>query len=181
MRIIGGFYRGRKIKSPAGTDTRPTPDMVREALFNIISPVVADSVFLDIYAGTGAVGLEALSRGARFTAFIEKDAAACRLIKDNLANLGLRNKALVIKSDALEGLKKLEKNGLSFDIIFMDPPYHKNMTGCCLTHLINSGLIKAGGVVIVQHSEDEKVEQAGFCCIKKRRYGRTMLTFFTRE
>src|SRR5579864_9019628 len=118
MRVIAGEFRSRRLKTLAGLETRPTPDRLREALFNVLTPVIADAVFLDAYAGTGAVGIEALSRGARRCVFVEKNRAAIGVIRENLAALGLENRAEVYTSKAPPVLERV-----SADIVFLDPPY----------------------------------------------------------
>src|ERR1017187_7335899 len=115
MRIIGGEFRSRKLQSMPGAEVRPTLDKVRESLFNILSPEIEGSVFVDAYAGTGAVGIEALSRGARHAVFIEKDREAAALIKSNLAVLGAESRARVI-----HGLAALHLGNLDADIVFID-------------------------------------------------------------
>src|SRR5579863_2506033 len=118
MRVIGGEFRSRRLQSMPGMDVRPTPDKVRESLFNILRGEIEGAVFVDAYAGTGAVGIEALSRGARHAIFIEKDRAAVTLIKDNLAALGVEARARVIHGPAGIQLSRLEAH-----IVFIDPPY----------------------------------------------------------
>ncbi len=118
MRVIGGEFRSRRLKSLPGLDTRPTPDRLRETLFNVLAPRLADSLFMDVYAGTGAVGIEALSRGARRCIFIEKNRAAVEVIRENLATLGLESRAEVFSSKAATVLERVE-----VDIAFLDPPY----------------------------------------------------------
>jgi 16S rRNA (guanine966-N2)-methyltransferase len=179
MRIIGGFYKGRKIKSIAGTVTRPTTDFVREALFNIIGNKVIGSSFLDLFAGTGAVGLEALSRGAESAVFVEKNATACSVIKQNLRDLNIVEKGKVIHSDAKSALKKPALKRGIFDIIFMDPPYHNNQIEATLGILNGNNMVKS--IVVVQHPKDESFKFNGFSCYKHKRYGRTALTFLVKE
>jgi 16S rRNA (guanine966-N2)-methyltransferase len=118
MRVIAGEFRSRRLKSLPGLNTRPTPDRLRETLFNVLAPRLADCVFLDIYAGTGAVGIEALSRGARRAIFIEKNRAAVEVIRENLASLGLESRAEVFSSKATTVLERVRA-----DIAFLDPPY----------------------------------------------------------
>jgi len=118
MRVIAGEFRSRRLKTLPGLATRPTPDRLREALFNVLAPNIGDAVFLDAYAGTGAVGIEALSRGARRCIFIEKNRAAVAVIHDNLAALGLENRAEVFTGKTLPVLQRA-----AADIIFLDPPY----------------------------------------------------------
>src|SRR4051812_37166824 len=118
MRVIAGEFRSRRLKSLEGLDTRPTPDRVRESLFSILAPEIEDAVFLDAYAGTGAVGIEALSRGASRAIFIERSKAAVAVIRENLAALGLQKRADVIAGRVLQHLR-----GHRADIVFLDPPY----------------------------------------------------------
>lgn len=181
MRITGGIHRGRKIKSPRGTTTRPTPEMVREALFNILNRKVVGSRFLDAYAGTGAVGIEALSRGADFAVFIEKDYTACKVINENITSLNLMDKALVLCSGVIESMKKLEKKVESFDIIFLDPPYYKNEIALCLDFLQHSSILKPDSTVIIQHAWDISFEYNGFKKIKQKKYGKTIMSFLMKE
>ena len=118
MRVIGGEFRSRRLKSLPGLNTRPTPDRLRETLFNILAAGIADRIFLDLYAGTGAVGIEALSRGARRAIFVEKSRAAVDVIRENLATLKLENRAEVFTSKAVTVLERIRA-----DIAFLDPPY----------------------------------------------------------
>jgi 16S rRNA (guanine966-N2)-methyltransferase len=118
MRVIGGEFRSRRLKTLPGLATRPTPDRLREALFNVLTPVIADAVFLDAYAGSGAVGIEALSRGARRCVFVEKNRAAVEVIRDNLATLGLAGRSEVYTGKTAAVLERVKA-----DIVFLDPPY----------------------------------------------------------
>src|SRR5579859_5675811 len=118
MRVIGGEFRSRRLKSLPGLDTRPTPDRLRETLFNVLATQIADCSFMDIYAGTGAVGIEALSRGARRCVFIEKSRAAVEVIRDNVATLGLQRRVEIFTSKAAAVLERAHA-----DIAFLDPPY----------------------------------------------------------
>jgi len=127
MRIIAGTFRSRQLKSLKGDALRPTSDRLRETLFNVIADRVPNSRFLDLFAGTGAVGIEALSRGAREAVFIENHAPGAALIRKNLASLGIQSGARVIPVDALRGLEKLASEPSArttpFDLVFLDPPY----------------------------------------------------------
>jgi 16S rRNA (guanine(966)-N(2))-methyltransferase RsmD len=118
MRVIAGEFRSRRLKTLRGLDVRPTPDRLREALFNVLAPVIAGSTFVDAYAGAGAVGIEALSRGAQRTIFIERNRSAAAIIRENLATLGLRERAEVVEGRALQYLP--HRTG---DLVFLDPPY----------------------------------------------------------
>lgn len=144
MRVIAGEFRSRRLKTLPGLTTRPTPDRLREALFNVLAPVIDGSEFLDAYAGTGAVGIEALSRGARRCIFVEKNRAAVEVIRENLASLGLANRAEVFTGASLAVLDRV-----TADIVFLDPPYEKEKEyEAALGSLGES----ANGLVIVQHS-----------------------------
>lgn len=182
MRIIGGNFKGRRLKTPKRSTTRPTPDKVREALFNIIRDKVIDCIFVDLFAGSGAVGLEALSRGAKFAIFIEKNFYVCKIIKQNLKTLGIPdNKSLVICDDSISGLKKLEKKGYDFDIIFIDPPYYEKQIEPCLNFMRSGNLLTPSSIIILQYPKDDIVDINGFTKIKEKRYGRNMLSFITRS
>lgn len=182
MRIIGGTFRGRRIKTPKRSTTRPTPDRVREALFNIIRNKVIDCIFVDLFAGSGAVGLEALSRGAKLAIFIEKNFYACKIIKQNLKTLGISNdKSLVICDNVISGLKKLEKKGCSFDIIFIDPPYYKKEIEPCLNLLKSGNLLNPRSIITLQYPKDDIVDINDFTKIKEKKYGRNILSFITRS
>jgi len=123
MRIVAGKFRSRRLQGPRGDALRPTSDRLRETLFDILQPVVEDSFFVDVFAGTGAVGLEALSRGARRVVFIENHRAALGLIRANLAALGVDSGAEVLALDAARGIELLASRGEPADLIFLDPPY----------------------------------------------------------
>lgn len=144
MRVIGGEFRSRRLQSMPGMDVRPTPDKIRESLFNIIAPEIEGTVFVDAYAGTGAVGIEALSRGARHAIFIEKDRAAAQLIHANLASLGAEARARVMHGNAA-----LLLGGIEADIVFIDPPYPKEREYRAALDALEANPPR---LVIVQHS-----------------------------
>ena len=150
MRVIAGEFRSRRLRTLPGLETRPTPDRLREALFNVLTPLIADAIFLDAYAGTGAVGIEALSRGARRAIFVEKNRAAVEVIRANLAALGLETRSEVYTSKTLVVLERVTAN-----IVFLDPPYEKETEyEAALTALGASG----GKLVIAQHSSRATLE-----------------------
>lgn len=172
MRVIGGEYRSRRLQSMPGMDVRPTPDKVRESLFNILSPEIEGSVFVDAYAGTGAVGIEALSRGARHAIFIEKDKHAASLIRANLASLGAESKARVIHGGAAIYLGSIEA-----DIVFIDPPYPKEREYEASLEALEA---KPPKLVIVQHSSRFALKEAYGPLQRTRnvKYGDNTLSFY---
>src|SRR5579875_2699515 len=123
MRVIAGEYRSRPLAAPKGLETRPTSDRLRETLFNVLAPRIAGTVFADLYAGSGAVGIEALSRGASEAIFVEHAPPALRTIRANLASLGIRGNYLIESHRVAAGLRRLAQAGTKADIVFLDPPY----------------------------------------------------------
>ena len=157
MRVIAGAFRSRILKSLKGLALRPTSDRLRETLFNVLGPAVAGSRFLDLFAGTGAIGIEALSRGASEVAFVENHSPAASLIRRNLESLGIRKGATVLAMDALRGLEKLasrqnQKVGGLFDFVFLDPPYSAAKDYSRVLEFLGSGdLLASAGIVIAEH------------------------------
>jgi 16S rRNA (guanine966-N2)-methyltransferase len=176
LRIIAGTHRGRRIAAPKGEHTRPTGDRVREALFNLVGPV-DDASVLDLYAGSGALGLEALSRGARRCVFVEIDRAACRVIKANLEALGLTG-AVVVERDALAALGDESAAGRRYDLVLLDPPYGRwESLEPPLAELL-PGIVSDTGLVVVETGA--RVEPAlPLDPVTTRRYGSARLTVFT--
>jgi len=150
MRVIGGEFRSRVLKSVPGLETRPTPDRLREALFNVLAPRISGAVFADLYAGTGAVGIEALSRGAARAIFVEHNRAAARVIHENVRSLGLEARAQVRQGRVLAMIEKIEA-----DILFLDPPYEMEKEYALALELLGS---RPPGLVIVQHDVRLKLE-----------------------
>lgn len=149
--MIGGTHRGRRLRSVGGLAVRPTSDRLRETLFNILAPRIHGSRFLDICAGSGAVGIEALSRGAVAVTFIERSRHACAVIEANLTALGITIEATTINRDAPAALKRLEQESKQFDVAFFDPPYASEIYGQVMMQLGSGNLLSAGAVVIVEH------------------------------
>ena len=152
MRVIGGEFRSRLLKSLPGLDVRPTPDRLRETLFNVLAPRIEGVVFADLYAGTGAVGIEALSRGAARAIFIEQNRAAVRVIRENLTELGLDARA-----DVRQGQVTALISVVQADIVFLDPPYRLEKEYETALEALGR---KAPGLVIVQHDVRTKLEEA---------------------
>jgi 16S rRNA (guanine966-N2)-methyltransferase len=152
VRVIAGQFRSRRLKGPGLLRVRPTSDRLRETLFNILGPAVEDSLFVDLYAGTGAIGIEAISRGARQVIFIEAHAKTVKLIRQNLEALEIRSGAELIEAQALSGLEMLAKRRLMADFIFLDPPYDKlREHNLVLEFLDASHLVAPAGMVIAEH------------------------------
>jgi 16S rRNA (guanine(966)-N(2))-methyltransferase RsmD len=152
VRVIAGKYRSRTLRSLKGQALRPTSDRLREALFNILGATIEDSIFLDLYAGTGAVGIEALSRGARGAIFIEQHAPAAALIRRNLESLGIGSKSEILGVEVLRGLERLEARHVHAQFVFLDPPYASTEEyEITLEFLGDSPIVAPGGRVIVEH------------------------------
>lgn len=178
MRVIAGTARGRKLLSPGGMDTRPTTDRLKETLFNILAPSLQGIAFLDIFSGTGAIGIEALSRGAASAVFIEHQKNAVEIIKENLRLAGLADHALVLHMDYLRGLKKLGDERFFFDIIFLDAPYDRGLTNQALSAVAQYGLLIANGRIIAEVAADEEEPQVrGFQTVRVKKCGTTSFIF----
>lgn len=170
MRIIAGTYRSRILKSLKGQSLRPTSDRLRETLFNILGPAIAGSRFLDLYAGTGAVGIEALSRGASDAVFVDNHPAAVKLIRENLALLEIAAGAQVIAANAAEALARLvARNSSSFDFVFLDPPYAaEGEYDLVLRSLGRSLLISEGSIVVAEHRKTLNLEETYGALVRYR-------------
>lgn len=186
MRIIAGKYRGRRVKSPPSAQTRPTSDRLRETLFNVLAPRIAGARFLDLCAGTGAVGIEALSRGAKHVTFVDQSRRMCSLIEANTSSLGIDEKEFeIVNADASDYLRRrAKKEQKGFDIIFFDPPYAADYDA--LLDLIGDfarQVLSNDGLVIVEHyKKKEPAEQ--FSALKRYRVlkqGDSALSFFKPE
>jgi 16S rRNA (guanine(966)-N(2))-methyltransferase RsmD len=160
MRIVAGQYRSRVLKSPGKLRLRPTSDRLRETLFNILGPTVEGSLFVDLYAGTGAVGIEALSRGAREVIFIEKHSAAVALIRKNLEQLGVTAGAEILAMDAQRGLDVLASRHMLADFVFLDPPYKEaGEYERVLDFLDGAHLLALAGHIIVEHGRRRELPE----------------------
>ena len=183
MRVIGGTLRGKKLISFKGKNIRPTSDRIKESLFNIISSHFEDSLIVaDIFAGTGNLGIEALSRGASEAFFIEKDKNALAIIKKNIDLCRVKEKSRIIPLEADKGIALLEKNGQTLDLIFLDPPYNQGLAHETLEILGQSSLAK-GALVIAEYASREEIKKQYRILNMQdtRRYGDTSLSFFTGE
>ncbi|NLJ40988.1 MAG: 16S rRNA (guanine(966)-N(2))-methyltransferase RsmD [Clostridiales bacterium] len=183
MRIIAGRSKGRILKSVKGRNTRPTSDKVKESVFNIIQDRLQESVVLDLFAGTGNLGLEALSRGAEKVVFVDKNGEAIKTVKENCIALGYKGQSEIIRNDVLRYLPELKRLGMVFDIIFMDPPYHIGLGEKVLSSIEDLNILDGTGIVVAEH--DAKVilphRQAGLLRYDQRRYGGTMVSFYRKD
>jgi 16S rRNA (guanine966-N2)-methyltransferase len=179
LRVISGNQRGRKLLTVKGMNTRPTADRMRESLFNILSSRVIGAHILDLFAGTGALGIEALSRGATSAVFIDREKTALSIIERNLEICGLGEQSRVLKWDIAINLKCVKERMPKFDIVFMDPPYDKGFVQKALANLYQSSSVTNGSIVVVEHSPAEQVPEnfLGFEMTDQRRYGRTCFSF----
>jgi 16S rRNA (guanine966-N2)-methyltransferase len=184
MRVIAGKYKSRKLVAPPGTTTRPTSDRLRETLFNVVGSRVQDSVWLDLFAGSGAIGIEALSRGARSVSFIESSGAAARTIRKNLQTLEIEEGFEVIEREATTALRMLDAQAVSYDFCFLDPPYRKmGDYEQILGFLSQSRLITPESQVIAEHDKhfDPGNEFGSLRRHRVLRQGDAVLSFYGRE
>ena len=172
MRVIAGSAKRIQLKTIEGLDTRPTTDRIKETLFNMISEYLADSTFLDLFSGSGAIGIEALSRGATSATFVEKNTIAMNCIHENLRKTKLSERAETYEMDVISALKRMECHK-KFDYVFMDPPYNQLLEKNVLEYLSNSGLLSEDALIIVEASletEFSYVRELGFNIVKEKEY-----------
>lgn len=184
MRITGGRAKGRHLASFKGLDIRPTSDKVREAIFNLIGQDLQAMTVLDLFAGTGSLGIEALSRGASWALFIDFSDKAVRLIRKNLSLCGLEPLGLVRKGDLSQGdlLKQVGRKN-KFDLVFLDPPYRKGLIPPLLHDLVSQGILSSPSLVVAETSEKEilPTEEVKMVLIRERTYGETKIHLFHYE
>ncbi len=157
MRVIAGIYKGRRLKTLEGIRVRPTSDRLRETLFNILAPLIEGARFADVCAGSGAVGIEALSRGAEHVAFIESSRKAAGIISENLRHCGIEEGYMLINRDAIQAMKFFAAEMMRFDIIFFDPPYAAEIHSPVMWQIAKKSLLADDGVVIVEHRRDSPI------------------------
>ncbi|SJZ30268.1 16S rRNA (guanine(966)-N(2))-methyltransferase RsmD [Selenihalanaerobacter shriftii] len=178
MRVIAGQAKGQRLKSNASNEVRPTLDRVKEALFNIIGPEIIDIDLLDLYAGFGGLGIEALSRGAKSATFIEKANNQVKVITENLELTNFKDRAKVIQGEVLTKLNRFKPE--SFDIILMDPPYNQGLVIPTIQKALDYQLLKRAGIIAVEHHEKDEINQdfTGLKLIRKRDYGDTRISLY---
>jgi len=179
IRIIGGDLKGRKLVTVRGLKTRPTADRVRESIFNILGNSVRAARVLDLYAGTGAMGIEALSRGAKSVLFADDHKAALAALEKNIKTCSLENRVDTIKWNVFKNLNIIRSHRPAFNLVFLDPPYNKNMIQPTLSNLGRSRCLENGSRLALEHSPLEPIPETlpGFKISDQRRYGKTLVSF----
>jgi 16S rRNA (guanine966-N2)-methyltransferase len=180
MRVSGGAIRGFRLRSLRGAVLRPTAEKVKEAIFNVLGPKVIGANVADIFAGTGNIGIEALSRGAAHVLFVERHLPSVRLLKNNLTTCGLTHKALVYTMDASGFLRRAARQSMMFDILYADPPYHTPVAERFLRQLGKSDIMSESGIVVIEHFQKKSLPDKTGCLsvLKRYRYGDTLLSFY---
>ena len=180
MRVISGKARGVTLKTPDGLVTRPTSDRVKEALFSIIQFDLPGARVLDLFGGTGQLGIEALSRGAKKAVFVDAGESACKLIRENLKRTKMELEGQVVRSDYLAYLQRSKEQ---FDIIFLDPPYAEVFLENALKKITEIDILQSGGIIVAERPADKPLDMefSGFSRSKDYKYGNTLLTFYRKD
>ncbi len=180
MRVISGKARGIQLKTPDGMQTRPTIDRVKEALFSIIQFDIPTMDVLDLFGGTGQLGIEALSRGAKSATFVDAQEAACKLIHENLKRTKLEQQAKVVRCDYMEYLKRCKEK---YGIIFLDPPYAEEFLENALKCITEIDILQSGGIIVTERPADKNLpfEFEGFSRSKDYKYGKVLLTIYRKN
>ncbi len=180
MRVISGKAGGLRLESVKGQAVRPTADRIKESLFNIIRPIVCDAHVLDLFAGTGALGIEALSRGAQFVTFIDRNRECVSVVKSNLQHTGFAEQAEVYLSNFEDGLRRIAGMKRKYDLVFLDPPYGKGFEYKAVELLIYFNLIRTDGIIVIENEQKDILPETLNCLkrVDERGYGRTALNFY---
>ena len=185
MRVISGIARGTKLDSIDSLDTRPTLDRVKESLFNIIQNKIENSIILDLFAGSGAIGIEFISRGCSKAYFCEKSHDAIKMINRNLIKTKLKDKSEIYETDYIKCLKLLSSYNVKFDIIYIDPPYKQDLAGKAVEQIIFLDLLKHNGIIVIETDEEKRdlkeIEKLQVEVYDLRKYGRAHLIFLNRK
>jgi len=182
VRVISGSARGLKLNTPGDDRVRPTTDRVKESMFNIIQDWVYDSQVLDLFAGSGALGIEALSRGASQAVFCDNSLDSIKIIKSNIEKARVVDRSQIVSGDFKRCLRDMEAKNQSFDMIFVDPPYYEGLFEEVLDTIRSCKILKKDGIVIVEHDAKRPIGQVeGLEVYKEKKYGITMLTFYCLE
>jgi 16S rRNA (guanine966-N2)-methyltransferase len=182
VRVVSGICKGRPLKAVPGNTTRPTTDKVKEALFNMIGPYFDGGIGLDLFAGSGGLGLEALSRGLDKVIFIDRESKAIQVIQENIRACKFEDQTEVYRNDADRALKALIKREICFDFIFLDPPYKKQQLVSLMEKMDNQDVVKKDGIVVCEHSFDVELPSSvgQFTQIKHEKYGMIAITIYLR-
>jgi len=179
--VFGGTLQGRRLQTCRVASLRPTSEKIREAIFNILAPSLAEGPVLDLFAGIGSLGIEALSRGMERAVFVERNAAIISFLKKNISHCHLEEKSEVIGFPVSKGLKILKSRNEKFALIFLDPPYEEKLAGKTLLEISEAQLVTQDGLVVVEHSSKEILEES-YGSLKmddQRTYGQTLVSFFS--
>jgi 16S rRNA (guanine966-N2)-methyltransferase len=179
LRIISGELRGKKLFTPPGLAIRPTSDRLRESIFNVLGDSVGGATVIDLFSGTGALGIEALSRGALHSTFIDFSKTAFDLLLKNLNACGLNSRARIIRWNIRNSLDCIRSASPKYNIVFMDPPYRKNLVVPTLKKLHDSGSLVDNATVVVEHAKEEPISKQGsfYCLYDQRVYGKILVSF----
>lgn len=183
MRVISGKARGHTLKAPQGLNTRPTADRVKESIFNIIQTKLYDSIVVDLFAGSGNMGIEALSRNASKAYFIDNNKNSIQSIRENLKKTNLVNSSEIMQLDVLSAIEKLSIKGVKANIIFLDPPYSKGFIEPTLEMVFSSNILQSDGIVVVEHEKTDEVPNSIHNLEKYRtnKYGDVAVSFYKLE
>ena len=182
VRVISGSARGLKLNTPGDDRVRPTTDRVKESMFNIVQDWVYDSQVLDLFAGSGALGIEALSRGASQAVFCDNSLDSIKIIKSNIEKARVVDRSQIVSGDFKRCLRDMEAKNQSFDMIFVDPPYYEGLFEEVLDTIRSCKILEKDGIVIVEHDAKKPIGQVeGLEVYKEKKYGITMLTFYCLE
>ncbi|WP_078547345.1 16S rRNA (guanine(966)-N(2))-methyltransferase RsmD [Litchfieldia alkalitelluris] len=180
MRVISGTCKGRPLKAVPGTTTRPTTDKVKEAIFNMIGPFFDGGEALDLFGGSGGLGIEALSRGIDKVIFVDKEFKAIQTIKENISNCGFTDRVEIYRNDANRALKAIIKREIRFDYIFLDPPYNNNQLKALIAMIADYHLLSENGYIVAEHDHEMNLPEVigNLSIIKKEKYGITAITVY---
>lgn len=180
MRVISGSRKGLPLKAVPGMNTRPTTDKVKESIFNMIGPYFDGGIAVDLFAGSGNLGIESLSRGIDKCIFIEKDPKAIQTIKDNLTKCRLEDSGEIFKADATRAVKAIEKRELKIDLLFVDPPYDKLVFYDLVQSLVEKGCMSKTAIIVCEHEKNVALEKSygDFELVKKEIYGGTVISIY---
>ncbi len=175
MRVISGKYKGKKLIGFDIDGTRPTMDRIKESLFGMIQNNLRDSVVLDLFAGSGSLGIEAISNGANMCYFVDKEQELIKIIKQNISNMN--EKINLLKSDYSSALKQFKSDNIKFDIVFLDPPYKMNLINDCLNKIYEYKLLNENGIIVCEY-ENESVNNDNFELLKYKKYGSKKISIY---